>query len=141
MAGGEDVAESGVKVAGVPRVRDIAILACPMHHEGQLGRRTKQTFDGADVGAVGTNDEVVPIERSAVYPARTMAVERDAVSAERLFCRRIDVIADLFGRDRHGGNPKTIFESGLAAQVTEDKLCHRRTADIAMTYKEDGGHA
>ena len=101
---------------------------------------TEHALDGAEVGAVGTDDEIVLIERLRVYLTGIMMVKRNAMAAERLSSRRVDVVAYLFGGDRHGVNAKPFSHAGLAAEVAKDKLCHGGAADVAMTYKENVFH-
>lgn len=91
----------------------------------------------AYVSVVHADYQVKTVVVGACQLTCCLAMTGNAVFGEFPTCWRIDAVAYLLGR----GGSRLYIElfgyAGLVDQVFHDELCHRGTADVAVTDEED----
>ena len=140
-----DVVPGVGEVAGVPRVRNVAVVVGSV---GGVGMVQQERYFALRV-AVGEAAQVVEVFIVHAYnhvvvvvvgecdATGGLAVAGYAVAGQFAASRRIDGVAEFLAGGGGRGNLEMLGESGLSHQLFHTEFCHRATADIAMADEKD----
>ena len=135
--------ESGLKIACIPRVCDIASAAGVGHQKMNLFLRVRWDYASypTEIKPVHTDDQIECVVVFATNLSSCLVpVERCAVLFQAVHCRRIYMIADFFsGCGRTFDIESPLKPIGLQKSF-EYEFSHRRAANVAMAHKKDSYH-
>jgi len=138
-----NIGKSSLKVAGIPRIRDVSGSTCILHHKMNFALWIigNNPLDETQVAAVHTDDIIESIIVGSTYLTSSLfRVKIHAVGHQAAFCRRIDVVSDLLCTDRCGLDIVLIRKATGGNEGLQDELPHRASADVAVTNKKNFSH-
>lgn len=137
LAAGNDIRVGGFKVAGIPRVGDIAVNARKIEQLAALRAvcRRDQPSEVCHVRRVHADNQVVFRRLVCRKQPRSSSREWDAVSRQFVLRSMVRIAAD-FVRMQRGGLYLNAGEPRFGNKVFHYEFCHWTAADVPVANKQ-----